>query len=115
MSGSMVRRSALLVAFAIAVVPASAHAQKKSRDLITREEILKSAQKDADLYTAIKALRPHMVETPRGLRSLGGTGVAEIAIYIDKIRQPGGEVLQRMMAKDVAEVKYLDPTRSQNE
>jgi hypothetical protein len=114
MRGSLVRHL-VIVATCTMAVPLAAHAQRKSRDVITREEILKSAQKDADLFTAIKVLRPHMLEAPRGLRSLGGTTIAEIAIYIDKIRQPGGEVLQRMMASDVAEVKYLDPNRSQNE
>jgi hypothetical protein len=105
----------VLAAAALAAVPGTAHAQKKSRDIITREEILKSAQANGDLMTAIKALRPHFLEVPRGTRSIGGTGMAPIAIYVDKIRQPDGDVLSQMMANSVAEVRYLDPSRSQNE
>jgi hypothetical protein len=110
------RKFALVAVMALASVPGIAQAQKKSRDLITREEILASAQKDGDLFNAIKALRPHMLEMPRGIRSMGGTmGTAPLAVYVDKIRQPGGDVLQQILANTVLEVRYLDPNRSQNE
>jgi hypothetical protein len=115
MNARYIRSLALLVVAALIVGPSAALAQKKSRDVITREEILKSAQKDGDLYTAIKMMRPHMLDTPRGVRSLGGSGTNIIAIYIDKIRQPGPDVLLQMPANTVAEVRYLDPSRSQNE
>ncbi|HEX7937802.1 MAG TPA: hypothetical protein VF483_02350 [Gemmatimonadaceae bacterium] len=115
MSLIQVRLAALLFVAGIAVAPNHARAQKKTRDVITREEILKSAQANGDLMTAIKALRPHFLEAPRGTRSIGGSGMAPIAIYVDKIRQPDGDVLSQMMANSVAEVRYLDPSRSQNE
>ena len=110
-----IRTCALLVGLCLVAVPRNAHAQKKQRDVITREEIMKSSQADGDLLTAIKVLRPHMLEMPRGIRSLGGSGVAPLAVYMDKIRQPGADMLQQIMANTVAEVKYLDPSRSQNE
>ena len=109
------RSAALLVVAAVAIMPGLGHAQKKSRDVITREEILKSGQANGDLMTAIKVLRPHFLEAPRGTRSISGTGMAPIAIYVDKVRQPGGDVLLQMMANAVADVRYLDPSRSQNE
>ena len=110
-----IRTAGIALALAVLAAPTAAHAQKKSRDVITREEILKSAQANGDLMTAIKALRPNFLEIPRGTRSMGGTGVAPIAIYVDKVRQPDGEVLLQIMANSVAEVRYLDPSRSQNE
>jgi hypothetical protein len=106
---------ALIIAAAFLAAPSAALAQKKSRDVITREEILKSAQKDGDLFTAIKMMRPHMLETPRGTRSLGGSYTRVVAVYLDKIRQPGPEVLGEMPANTIAEVRYLDPSRAQNE
>ncbi len=107
-----------LVALALAVLaaaPVAAGAQKKQRDVITRDEILKSSQADGDLYTAIKVLRPHMVEMPRGQRSLGGSFTRPIAVYVDKVRQTGMDAIEAMRADAVAEVRYLDPSRSQNE
>jgi hypothetical protein len=115
MTKSWIRKIGLLAVLAVVAAPGVASAQKKQRDVITREEILKSAQADGDLFTAIKVLRPHMLETPRGNRSLGGSFTAGLAIYVDKIRQPGGTVLQEMKADAVSEVRYLDPSRSQNE
>ena len=115
MNAPMTGTAALFMALALVTTPGAAHAQKKQRDIITREEIVKSSQADGDLLTAIKVLRPHMLEMPRGIRSLGGSGTAPLAIYVDKIRQPGGDMLQQIMANSVAEVKYLDPNRSQNE
>jgi len=116
MNISSIRTTAIIVAMALLATPGAASAQKKQRDVLTRDEILKSAQRDGDLYSAIKVLRPHMVELPRGIRSLGGTyGTAPLAVYIDKIRQPGSDVLQQIMANQIEEVRYLDPNRSQNE
>lgn len=109
-----IRTSVLLVAFVMAV-PGAADAQKKQRDVITREEILKSAMPEGPLFAAIRELRPHMLEMPRGVRSLGGAGTAPLAVYVDRIRQPGVDALAQITANTVAEVRYMDPTRSQNE
>ena len=40
----------------LAITPVNGHAQKRSRDLITREEIESSAQKDQDIYAVIRSL-----------------------------------------------------------
>jgi hypothetical protein len=93
----------------------NAVAQKKQRDVITREEILNASQKDQDLLTAIKVLRPNFLQAPRGMRSLGGSFIAPLSVYVDRIRQPGTDVLRQIMANTVQEVRYLDPPRSENE
>lgn len=106
---------ALLFAGAVlAATPTQAFAQKKQRDLITREEIEKSSQKDLDLFTAIKAIRPQFLEPPRGARSMGGGAMNPILVVIDG-RRDSPEVLAQIRAADVKEVRYLDPARSQNE
>lgn len=115
MSTHAVRTYALLLSVASLTLPAGVQAQKKQRDLITREEIQKSAQVDGDLYSAIRALRPQFLEPPRGSRTLGNSSMAPLAVYVGKVRQSGMDALQSIMANTVAEVRYLDPARSENE
>lgn len=115
MHAAWMRTAVVLAGLAAAMTPEEGLAQKKQRDVITREEILKSARAEADLYDAIKVLRPHFLEPPRGTRSLGGTFTAGLAVYVDRIRQTGVDALPMIMANTVQEVRYLDPTRSQNE
>ena len=106
---------ALLVAgAALTATPADAFAQKKQRDVITREEIEKSGQKDLDAMAAIKALRPHFLEMPRGVRSMGNSYFNPITVVIDGRKQDPSALVQ-LLAVDVKEVRYLDATRSQNE
>lgn len=107
--------SALLVVGAlIAVTPTDVFAQKKQRDVITNEEIAASGQRDLDLLQAIKALRPHFFEGPRGARSLGGGAIMPVMVVVDG-RRGEQDALSQLRAIDAKEVRYLDPTRSQNE
>lgn len=105
---------ALAVA-ATVVLASPGEAQKKRRDVITRAEIQASAQKDQDIVQAIRALRPHFLEAPRSVRSLGNSMMYPIVVYVDRIRLTGVDDLATLMAADVEEVRYLDPTRSQND
>lgn len=106
---------ALLIAGAvITATPADAFAQKKSRDLITAEEIEKSGQKDLDALSAIKALRPHFLEMPRGQRSMGNSYYYPITVVIDG-RRGDADALTQLRAIDIKEVRYLDANKSQNE
>lgn len=95
--------------------PGELQGQKRQRDLIRRDEILASSQKDVDLLKAIAALRPHFLEPPRGIRSFGGSAMAPLAIYVDRTRQSGRDALLLIPANTVAEVRYLEPAQSQNE
>jgi hypothetical protein len=107
--------SALLVVGAlIAGTPGDAFAQKKQRDLLTIEEIEKSGQRDLDLLQAIKALRPNFLEMPRGQRTMGGGAIMPIMVVVDG-RRGEEEALSQMRAIDVKEVRYLDPSKAQNE
>jgi len=101
--------------FATTVAPASAHAQKRERDRITREELLASTYSELDLYGAIRSLRPHFLRQPQGARTFGGSVVRLVSVYVNGIRQTGVEALRTLNARDVDEITYLEPTRSENE
>lgn len=105
----------LMIGSLVVFTPADLSAQKKQRDKITRQEIQSSSQKDGDLLTAIRALRPHFLEGPRGVRTLGGGMQNPTLVVVDGRRETGGDALVRMMASHVEEVRYLEPSRAQNE
>ena len=105
----------LVAASAMTVTPGRLHAQqKKSRDLITREEIEQSAQKDQDIYAVIRALRPHFLTVARGVRTLGNSS-SRMSLYVDGARESDFNALKNIMAVSVEEVRYLDPTQSESE
>lgn len=99
----------------LALAPRASLAQKRDRDRITREEILNSAHKDADLYQVIRGLRPHFLQGRTSVRSLGGSASAPIAVYVDRKRETGIDALQSIRPDMVEEVRYLDPSRAESE
>jgi hypothetical protein len=100
----------------LALTPSESVAQKRQRDRITREEILSSPHRDQDLYQVIRGLRPHFLEPPPGVRTLGGAyGPTAVAVYVDGVRETDVGALRMLTAIHVEEVRYLDPTRSENE
>lgn len=107
-------RAAILFVIALAL-PQLAQAQKPSRDRITRDEIEKSAQKDADLYQVIRALRPHFLEAPKGVRSMGNSDLAAVALFIERRQESSLEALKLIVPSTVEEVRYLAPSQAQNE
>src|SRR5881296_55318 len=108
--------SLILVGACLVLAPHESLAQKRQRDKITREEILGSAHKNADMFQVIRDLRPQFLEPPRGVRTLGGSAPpGPIAVYVDGRREPGVDALRLMLPADVDEVRFLDATRSENE
>lgn len=105
----------VLIGSLIAFAPDDLLAQKRQRDKITRQEIENSSQKDRDLLTAIRALRPHFLEGPRGVRTIGGGMQNPTLVVVNGRRETGADALVRIMASYVEEVRYLDPSRAQNE
>lgn len=100
----------------LALTPSESAAQKRQRDRISREEIVSAPHRDLDLYQVIRSLRPHFLEPPPGVRTLGGAyGPAPVAVYVDGARETGIDALRTITASRVDEVRYLDPTRSENE
>ena len=123
----MLKAGVLVMAAAACLVPAAAEAQKKDRNLITREEIITSAQKDGDLFQAIRSLRAHFLNKPRGQRSMdvqrggptgmqvGSSAALEPIVYLNGNKLGELNLLKNILAADVFEVRYLDPARAQDE
>lgn len=109
--------AAVLISAAIALAPSVSQAQKKQRDKITRQEILESAQKDADIFQVIRALRPQYFNPPTTTRSMGGSNSrgAQLAVYVDGRRETGLDALRLIMANSVDEVRYLEPSKAETE
>jgi hypothetical protein len=105
----------LLAGIALGIAPDQGLAQKRERDLITRAEILASAQKEQDLWFLIRSLRPHFLAPPRGIRSMAGGVTAPIAVYINGTRAGDLGHLRLVAAINVEEVRYLDPSKAENE
>ena len=68
-----------------------------------------------DLFQAIQSLRPQFLTLPATVHSRGSAASAPISVYIDRARQMGVQSLRTIAAINVAEVRYLDPTESQNQ
>ena len=119
--------SVLVMAAVAALVPVMAQAQKKDRNLITREEIMTSAQKDGDLYAAIRSLRSHFLNKPRGQRTMdvqrggptgmqvGSSAALEPIVYLNGNKMGELNLLKNILAADVFEVRYFDPARAQDQ
>jgi hypothetical protein len=117
MTTSRLGFAALLLGGALVVLaPAESLAQKRQRDRITREEILKSAHSELDLFQVVRSLRPHFLAPPPGVRTLGGANApAPVAVYVEGRRETGIDALRTIMALQVEEVRYLDATQAENE
>lgn len=121
-------RSALAVLVtatsALALVPGNAEAQRRDRDLITREELVQSSQKNTDLYQAVRSLRSHFLQGPRGPRSINATPPAvgssnpgtlragetpKAVLYVNDARSGDIEMLRNIQTINVEEVRYLNP------
>lgn len=99
------------------IAPAEAQDKKpkRQRDVITREEIMESAQSSKDAFEAVRSIRPHFLAPPRGVRSLGSTRPAATVVYVDGTRMGEIDVLRSILAVHVAEVRYLEPAKAQDE
>ena len=90
-------------------------AQTRSRDVLTKDEIMAPAQKDRDLLQIIRSLRPHFLSAPRGVRSMVNGGPAAVQLYVDDIHRSSLDELKSIKPEEVEEVRYLDPNRAQDQ
>lgn len=108
--------AALILAGALSIVlPAEASAQKRQRDLLTRDEIQASPQRDLNLLQALRSLRPKFVQVAPTQTSFGATMVSKAVVYIDGMREENVDELSTIRAGDVDEVRYLDPSQAATE
>jgi hypothetical protein len=104
----------MLIVGATMLAPPELSAQKKQRDVITREELQGSGQRDQDAFSAIRSLRPHFMAPPRGNRTMGGSSASALVVYLDGMKSDL-QALRTMSASDVVEVKYLEPAKAEEE
>ena len=90
-------------------------AQRRQRDVITREEIMASAHKDLDLYHVIRSVRPHFLQARPGVRSMGNSADPGIAVFVDRKRDIGLGALRSIRPAMVEEVRYLEPSKAESE
>ena len=95
--------------------PVGRRVQSPERNLLTRDEIMNSNARDGDLFQAIQSLRPQFLMTPPTVHSTGSTASSPLSVYVGRLRQAGVQSLRSISATSVVEVRYLDPTTSQNE
>lgn len=110
-------RTLIIAAGLVLAAGHSADAQKRQRDRITREEILESAHRSADLFQVVRSLRPRFLEPPRGVRSFGNSNAPNtpLAVFVDGKRDIGVEALKLIDPQRVAEVRYLEPDQANGE
>jgi hypothetical protein len=132
----LIRSFAVLVlAGGIALtLPTAGHAQqldknfKKERDRIVRAELEQPNLADRDLWTAIRSLRPHFLQPPRGASSIRSVGadvdqrsvglrvdLPKAAVMIDGNKAGDVEILKTLLASQVEEVKYMTPNQAGSE
>jgi len=58
-------------------------------------------------------LRPHFLAPPPGLQRASAEPAT--AVYVGRTRQNGLDALRTILASNVDEVRYLDPTAAQNQ
>ncbi|MDZ4674317.1 MAG: hypothetical protein SGI84_07680 [Gemmatimonadota bacterium] len=98
----------------VANAQAEPRRQARDRDVITRAELVESAQKNQDLLKAVKSLRAHFLRPPPGVRSMTGPPPNAIQLYVDGIRQAEVESLILIPTIDAEEVRYLEPGKAQD-
>lgn len=107
----------LMAGFLAGAIPTEAQGQnpRRERDRIILEELQQSSKDRADLFQAIRSLRPHFLQGPRGQRSLGGGMVPRVPIvYLNGTRMGDSSMLRDIQTRDVSEVRFVPPTEAAN-
>jgi hypothetical protein len=87
-----------------ATVPAPrAPRARRSRTLITREEI--QTRSETDLFTLIYTIRPHWMQ-PRGKSYLRHDEFLQV--YVNNQRSDGTAILRQIQPQNVESIRYLD-------
>jgi hypothetical protein len=111
MNGWRAFRSGVVLAFGfLMMAPDDASAQKRRRELIKNDEIKESITSDVNIYTAIRRLRPHFLES-KGVRTLGNGVINPLRVYIERNETPF-ETLESILAWDVEEARYFTPSEA---
>jgi hypothetical protein len=115
----------------LVLAPSQAQGQKRQKDLIAREEIESSPKRSDYIYDVIRSARPHFLEAPRGVRrtgidpagpgaprpavGMGGSSQPQVEVFVELNHVGGIDVLKNILAEEVEEVRYFDPSRAEAE
>jgi len=83
----------------------STTARGGQRNLLTTADLARAG--DVSLYDALRMLRPTFLQARPA--STTGTAQTEIQVYVGPLQMEGVDHLRQIMAKDVKEVRYLEP------
>jgi hypothetical protein len=107
---------AISLVTASAVVLPGGLAAQKSRDpnVLTRAELLQSAQRSKDLYDAIRSLRPNFISplTTRTQGAQASRALPKPVVYVDGSLAGELDVLHGIMTENVEEVRFKGPTEA---
>ena len=94
--------------------PSVTGAQGRERDRISHEELQQSSKERADLFQAIRSLRPHFLQGPRGTRSVGGGSqvATRPIVYLNGTRMGEAAMLRDIPTRHVAEVRFVPPSEA---
>lgn len=105
----------IMAALLAGEVPALAaqEAPRRERDLITQEELDQEAARSPDLFRAVRILRRHFMEGPRGTRSMGAGMVnTRPIVYLNDNRMGDVAILRDIPTREVAEIRFIPPTEA---
>ena len=84
----------------------STAARTGQRNILTTEDLARAG--DVSLYDAIRTLRPMFLQV-RPASMAGTQQAAPIQVYVGALQMEGVGQLREIMAKNVKEVRYLEP------
>lgn len=90
----------------VACAAQSAAARGGERNVLTTADLARAG--DVSLYDAIRTLRPTFLQE-RPASMAGTLQKAPIQVYVGPLQMEGVEHLREIMAKNVQEVRYLEP------
>ena len=110
----------LFALLAIVMVAGAAHAQDKKRgdqSKLTRVDLDEAGAAIVTAQDAVRLLRPKWLSPAFGRSASanmlgGGGGATSVMVYIDDMRQPDLESLNRVKGAEIVEVRYLDQNRA---
>lgn len=78
------------------------------RNLVTSAELSRAG--DVNLLDALRQVRPTFLEGRNN--KPGVQGVAAVQVYVDGLRMEGLDYLRQIMARNVKEVRFLEPQQA---
>ena len=99
-----------LVVAMLAALPAGAAAQKRQRDLITREELAATAGIQT-AHDAVRRIHPEWLRDA-SVRSMGASR-STVQVYLNERREGDASALRNIDVSAIGEIRYIDGTEAE--